>query len=137
MSSALPQVACLRTGCAVGTYSELLVDSIGDLPSGSEVCRPCDELCAACLGPGTTELICPLCTFATRIGEGCIRECDNFTGECMKLGGGVPGREGGGVRLGRGVSLGDGVLVVRLSFSHRVPVNHPLLPALCYCLQRV
>lgn len=73
------QVACLRTGCAARTYPDFLVDPIGDLPSESEVCRPCDELCAACFGAGTTLDICPVCAFATRLDEGCIQQCDNFT----------------------------------------------------------
>ena len=75
------QVTCLRTGCNVGTYSDLLDAAIGDLPSDSEVCRPCNELCEVCIGPGTAFNFCPACTYASRIGEGCVRECDPIEGE--------------------------------------------------------
>ena len=75
------QVNCLRNSCEVGTYLDILVNPIGDLPAESEVCRPCDELCEACIGPGTALTVCSVCTHATRLEEGCVRECDPVTGE--------------------------------------------------------
>ena len=77
----LPQVTCLSTGCLLGTYSSTSTAAIGDLQSGSDVCLPCDPLCAGCIGPGILPGECIQCRYATRFSEGCVRSCNATTGE--------------------------------------------------------
>ena len=77
----LPQVTCLSTGCLPGTYSSTSTAAIGDLQSGSDVCLPCDPLCAVCTGPGILPGECIQCRYATRFSEGCVRSCNATTGE--------------------------------------------------------
>ena len=67
--------------CSNGYYRTILTADLanasitGDLQIGSDICLPCDELCAVCTGPGV------------RIGESCFA-CStgfvNMDGECTR-----------------------------------------------------
>ena len=54
----------------------------GDLQFGSEICKPCNELCAECTGEGTSRAVCPLCKIATSAElQECVSACDEYRGE--------------------------------------------------------
>ena len=77
--------------CTAGYYGAVLTPEqanasiVGDLPSGSDVCVPCDEVCSRCTGPGNRlgsnrQLSsCQECRFASQESF-CVQEC-NSTGK--------------------------------------------------------
>ncbi len=76
------QDMCVSDVCNVGFYRDVLTPNlasiIGDLELGSDVCVPCEELCARCAGPGSRLEFnsCQACRFATQ-GSVCVQECNN------------------------------------------------------------
>lgn len=77
------QNRCVRS-CVPGTYQSILFnnETTGELVGGSDICRPCDELCAECEGPGTSRDVCPRCRNATSLTMNqCVDRCHLQTGE--------------------------------------------------------
>lgn len=80
---------CVSGTCNDGYYREVLTlqqanaSIVGDLEIGSDVCIPCDELCAQCTGPGSRleRNSCQDCKFASQ-GLQCVMEC-NITGKLL------------------------------------------------------
>ena len=76
--------------CRVGTYEDILVEGentfLEDLLSESKVCRPCHELCKACVGPNNTfGMDCSNCAVAVNLETfQCISGCDNNTGTFVR-----------------------------------------------------
>lgn len=62
-----------------GTYQSVLSfeESEGELVGGTDVCRPCNELCAECVREGTSRDACPRCKYATsRTINECVQSCN-------------------------------------------------------------
>ena len=81
-SSLTNQRRCVSS-CVPGTYQSVLgvEESFGELLAGSDVCRPCHELCAECEGEGVSRAVCPRCKYATSLTMNqCVRNCHPLTG---------------------------------------------------------
>ena len=78
---------CVSGSCSVGYYRDVLAPEdanrsiVGDLLFGSDICAPCNELCAACTGPEIDRSVCSTCSLATSVDGQCVSECSSTRGK--------------------------------------------------------